>query len=45
MIFTGLKALKHSAHQDPDAAVEKVAKQFESIFIQMMLKGMRGDCP
>ena len=43
--FTGLKALKHSAHQDPDAAVEKVAKQFESIFIQMMLKGMRATVP
>ena len=43
--FNGLKALKHAAHQDPDAAIEKVAKQFESIFIQMMLKGMRATVP
>ena len=43
--LASLNALKGEANQDPDAAVEKVAKQFESIFIQMMLKSMRSTVP
>lgn len=43
--LASLNALRGQASQDPDAAVEKVAKQFESIFIQMMLKSMRSTVP
>lgn len=39
--FNGLAALKAQAREDSDEAVDEVARQFESLFIQMMLKGMR----
>ena len=37
----GFTALRAQAQQDPDAALDTVAKQFESIFTQMMVKSMR----
>lgn len=39
--FSGLAELKHQARADQGAAAEKTARQFESVFIQMMLKQMR----
>ncbi len=39
--FSGLSALRHQAAVNPDQAIEKVAGQFESIFLQMMMKSMR----
>lgn len=39
--FTALAKLKTSAKKDPEAALKKVAQEFESIFINMMLKNMR----
>lgn len=41
----GLQALKREAVQDPAAAIRPVAKQFESVFMQMMLKSMRAAVP
>ncbi len=40
-----LNNLKLKAHQDPAQALPKVAKQFESIFTNMMLKAMRSTVP
>lgn len=39
--FNGLTKLRSQAAQKSPEATEEVAKQFESIFIQMMLKSMR----
>jgi flagellar protein FlgJ len=39
--FSGLAALKARAREDQDAALDQVARQFESLFLQMMLKSMR----
>lgn len=39
--FSTLTALRTKAQKDPDGALKDVAKQFESIFINMMLKNMR----
>ena len=39
--FGHLASLKAEAAANPNAAIEDVASQFESIFIQMMLKSMR----
>jgi flagellar protein FlgJ len=39
--FSSLNKLRHQAKGDPDNAIGAVAKQFESIFIGMMLKSMR----
>lgn len=39
--FSGLAKLKNQAKQDSPQALKEVAKQFESIFINNMLKGMR----
>lgn len=36
-----LDALKREARNDPHAAVKKAAKQFEALFMQMVLKSMR----
>lgn len=36
-----LETLKRSATQDPKAAVKEAAKQFESLFMQQLLKSMR----
>lgn len=39
--FSGLDALKAKARKDKDAALDEVSRQFESLFMQMMLKSMR----
>jgi flagellar protein FlgJ len=39
--FSGLAALRARAREDEDAALDQVARQFESLFVQMMLKSMR----
>lgn len=39
--FNALAKLKTSAQKDPDGALKQVAQEFESIFINMMLKNMR----
>ena len=39
--FSGLAALRARAREDKDAALDQVSRQFESLFLQMMLKGMR----
>ncbi len=39
--FSGLAEMRAQSRVDPQASLRKVAKQFESIFIQMMLKSMR----
>jgi len=39
--FSGLAKLRSHAGKDSPQALEKVAQQFEAIFLQMMLKSMR----
>lgn len=39
--FHGLTALRSEARNTPSEAIEEVASQFESLFVQMMLKSMR----
>ncbi|MDE8603866.1 flagellar assembly peptidoglycan hydrolase FlgJ [Marinomonas sp. RSW2] len=39
--FSALTALKTKAQKDPEAALKDVAQQFESIFMNMLLKNMR----
>ncbi len=39
--FSGLAALKAQAREDQAGATAKVARQFESLFVQMMVKQMR----
>lgn len=39
--FNGLQSLRTDARNDPRATLGKVAKQFEGLFIQMMMKSMR----
>lgn len=39
--FSQFTALRAEATANPNAAVEEVAAQFESIFLQQMLKSMR----
>lgn len=39
--FSGLAEMKHLAKTDPEQALQQVAKQFEGVFLQMMLKSMR----
>lgn len=39
--FSGLNALKSEALHDKEAALEAVSKQFESMFISMVMKSMR----
>jgi len=39
--FSGLAALKAKARKDKAAALDQVSRQFESLFMQMMLKSMR----
>ena len=43
--FEGLAALRAKARDDQDAALDEVARQFESLFLQMMLKSMRDASP
>lgn len=39
--FSALTALRRDARKNPEAALRKVAKEFESMYIRMMLKSMR----
>ena len=39
--FAGLSEMRAQSRVDPQASLRQVAKQFEGIFIQMMLKSMR----
>lgn len=39
--FSGLAALRAKARHSEEAALDQVSRQFESLFLQMMLKGMR----
>ena len=39
--FSGLNELRAQSRVDPKSSLKQVAKQFEGIFIQMMLKSMR----
>lgn len=39
--FNGLAKLKQGAREQTPAAIKEVAKQFESVFLTMVLKGMR----
>ena len=39
--FSGLAELKHQARSDQAGTAEQAARQFESLFIQMMVKQMR----
>ncbi|WP_052383842.1 flagellar assembly peptidoglycan hydrolase FlgJ [Litchfieldella xinjiangensis] len=41
----GIQRLKHSASQDPNAGLPEAAKQFEAMFLQMMVKSMRDASP
>jgi flagellar protein FlgJ len=43
--FSSLTALRKDAHADPQANLRKVARQFESLYIKMMLKSMRDASP
>lgn len=43
--FSGFAQLRAEARQDSAGASKEVAKQFESIFIQIMLKSMRDTVP
>ncbi|MDH5571154.1 MAG: flagellar assembly peptidoglycan hydrolase FlgJ [Gammaproteobacteria bacterium] len=39
--LSGLSQLKHQAKDNPEQTLKAVAKQFEALFMQMMLKSMR----
>jgi flagellar protein FlgJ len=39
--FSGFAELKSMAHNKEDKALEEVAKQFEGVFLQMLMKSMR----
>ncbi|MDI5922813.1 flagellar assembly peptidoglycan hydrolase FlgJ [Halomonas sp. LR5S13] len=41
----GLQRLKHSARQDPSSGADAAARQFEALFVQMMVKSMRDAVP
>jgi flagellar protein FlgJ len=41
----GLNSLRLKARQSPDQALKQVAQQFESVFMNMMLKSMRDATP
>lgn len=43
--FSSLVSLRKDATESPDKAIEPVAKQFEALFVQMMLKSMREAVP
>ena len=40
-----LDALRSQAKQEPDRALKDAAKQFEALFMQMLLKSMRDSLP
>ncbi len=39
--FSGLAAMRARAREDEHAALDQVSRQFESLFVQMMMKSMR----
>ena len=39
--FSGMEALRKTAQQNQPAAVREAARQFESLFTNMLLKSMR----
>ncbi len=43
--FAGLAALRKDASENAEEAIAPVAKQFEALFLQMMLKSMRAGVP
>ena len=43
--FQGFNALRHDAQQPNAESIKQVAKQFESLFVGMMLKSMRDSVP
>lgn len=43
--FSGLKSLSAKARLEPNEAAKEVAQQFESIFIEIMMKSMRSATP
>ena len=43
--FSGLKDLSAKARLEPNEAAKEVAQQFESIFIEIMMKSMRSATP
>jgi len=43
--FSGLSSLRQQAKSEPENAAREVAQQFESIFVNMMLKSMRSAIP
>ena len=43
--FSGLAALRADAQADSEQAIAPVARQFEALFLQMMLKSMRDAVP
>lgn len=43
--FSGLTQLKKEAREQSPEAIKEVAKQFETLFVQMMLKSMRDTVP
>jgi flagellar protein FlgJ len=48
MVYTDLASLtrlKGQSKEDPKAALHEVARQFESVFVSMMMKAMRNTLP
>lgn len=43
--FGGLQRLRTQAAAEPEAAIDQVARQFESVFVRMMLQEMRKTVP
>ena len=43
--FGALAGLRFDARQDASGSLREVAEQFESLFVQMMLKAMRDATP
>ena len=43
--LSSLARLKTQSHVDPAQAIKEVSKQFESIFVTMMMKSMRDTLP
>jgi flagellar protein FlgJ len=43
--FSSLTTLRKDARKDPQASLRKVARQFESLYVKMMLKSMRDASP
>ena len=43
--FQGFAEMRREAREQTPEAIKKTAKQFEALFVQMMLKGMRDTLP